>query len=423
MPEQRLRALVVASHPVPYAIPVFRALAQHPQLDFQVVYCSMRGAEAEHDPEFGATVQWDVPLLEGYEWSRVENKGPGDESFFGLRNPGLWKFIREGKFDVVSAHISYVRATFWIAYGAARSSGAAFLFGCDQGSLAARDGRAWKASFKRIVWPRLFRLADQVCVSSSSARDLIRSLRIPEERISLTPLVVDNAWWMARAGEVHRRAVRESWGASEEDVVVLFCAKLQPWKRPLDLLRALVRAGVPKSILIFAGDGPMRQELEAEAAAAGVAARVRFLGFVNQSRLPAVYASADLMVLPSEYEPFAVVVNEAMCCGCPVAASDRVGAARDLVAPVRREFVYPAGDVDALTALLKDALADRAELALLRRAAAAHMNSWSPEQNVAATYETFRTAAERRKPQPLGGAVSDTAAVHTSPKASQKIRE
>jgi glycosyltransferase involved in cell wall biosynthesis len=422
MPEDRLRALVVAAHPVPYAIPVFRALAQHPKLDFRVVYCSMRGAEAQHDPEFGATVQWDVPLFDGYEWSRVENKGTGDESFFGLRNPGLWKFIREGKFDVVSVHISYVQATFWIGYRAARSSGAAFLFGCDQGSLASRDGRAWKESFKRIVWPRLFGLADQVCVSSSSARDLVRSLNIPEERISLTPLVADNAWWMARAAEVNRKSVRESWRAQEQDAVVLFCAKLQPWKRPDDLLRAFARTGVTKSLLVFAGDGPMRQKLEAEAAAAGVGARVRFLGFVNQSQLPAVYASADLMVLPSEYEPFAVVVNEAMCCGCPVVASDRVGAARDLVAPVRREFVYPAGDVDALTALLREALADRAELALLRKAAVAHMNTWSPERNVAATYEAFRTAAERTKRR-SARPVSESASVNTSSSASQKIRE
>jgi glycosyltransferase involved in cell wall biosynthesis len=166
----------------------------------------------------------------------------------------------------------------------------------------------------------------------------------------------------------------------------------------------------------------MRQELEAEAAALGVSKRVRFLGFVNQSQLPAVYASADVMVLPSEYEPFAVVVNEAMCCGCPVIASDRVGAARDLVAPVRQEFVYPAGDVKALAALLKETLADRAGLAALRRAAIAHMHTWSPERNVAATYETFRTAAQRRQ-RPLHIAIAETSPPHTSPTASQKIRE
>ena len=122
----------------------------------------------------------------------------------------------------------------------------------------------------------------------------------------------------------------------------------------------LSKGKVANALLVIAGEGPLRAELESQATALGIAARVRFLGFVNQSQLPAVYTSADLMVLPSEYEPFAVVVNEAMCCGCPVAASDHVGAARDLVAPVRQEFVYRCGDVAALAA------SERAHLPIVR---------------------------------------------------------
>ena len=58
-----------------------------------------------------------------------------------------------------------------------------------------------------------------------------------------------------------------------------------------------------------------------------------FLAFVNQSQLPSVYCASDLFVLPSLFEPFGLVVNEAMLCGLPVAVSDRVGAKFDLVRP------------------------------------------------------------------------------------------
>jgi len=116
-------------------------------------------------------------------------------------------------------------------------------------------------------------------------------------------------------------------------------AKLQPWKRPLDLLRAFVKANLPGAYLVFAGEGPLRAQLEAEAASLGVASRVRLLGFVNQSQLPAVYTASDLLVLPTEYEPFGVVVNEAMCCGCVPVASDGCGSACDLVAPVSEDDV------------------------------------------------------------------------------------
>lgn len=424
MPEHRYRVLAIATHPVQYMAPIFRRMAAHPGFDLHVAYCSLRGAEAAHDPEFGATVQWDVPLLEGYSWTHVPNRGSGDESFFGLRNPGLAKLIRDGNYDAVLCFVGYVRATFWIAYRAAKSSKSAFLFGTDTNTLAPRDGRKWKSAVKKILWPRLFRLADQVIVPSSGARDLMLALGLPAERVTLTPYSVDNDWWMRHSAGVDRAAVRASWGASASDAVILFCAKLQPWKRPGDLLCAFAEAKLSSALLVIAGEGPLRAELESQAAALGVAARVRFLGFVNQSQLPAVYTAADLMVLPSEYEPFAVVVNEAMCCGCPVAASDHVGAARDLVAPVRKEFVYRCGDISALASLLKDALADSARLASLRPAAVAHMQTWSPERNITATFEAIEIAVVRKRRR-AGVALpeSSSAPAHIPPAAPQKLRE
>ncbi len=329
MPERRFRVLALAAHPVQYQAPIFRRMAARKDLDLHVAYCTLRGAEAAHDPGFAATVKWDVPLLDGYSWVHVPNSGSGAENFFGLCNWGLWKLIRAGHFDAVLCYASYTRATFWIAYFAAKFSGTAFLFGTDATSLVPRDAHSWKIKLKKLLWPRLFRLADQVIVPSSATRDLMLSLRIPPERITLTPYSVDNDWWTEKSSQVDRQAARLSWGASPSDTVILFCAKLQPWKRPSDLLQAFARLNSSTTRLVFAGAGPLRSQLEAESVALGVDSRVRFLGFVNQSQLPAIYKSADVMVLPSEYEPFAVVVNEAMCCGCPVIASDRVGAARE----------------------------------------------------------------------------------------------
>jgi len=422
MADRRYRVLAVGTHPVQYMAPIFRRMAAHPGFDLHVAYCSLRGAEAGHDPEFGTTVQWDVPLLEGYSWSHVPNRGSGDESFFGLRNPGLATLIREGHYDAVLCFVGYVRATFWIACRAARSSGAAFLFGTDTITLAPRDGARWKSAVKKILWPRLFGLADQVIVPSSGAYDLMVSLGLPSERVTLTPYCVDNDWWMRQSAAVDRAAVRASWGASDSDAVILFCAKLQPWKRPGDLLRAFAAAKLSNALLVIAGEGPLRGELESLAGTLGIADRVRFLGFVNQTQLPAVYTSADLMVLPSEYEPFAVVVNEAMCCGCPVAASDHVGAARDLVAPVRKEFVFPSGDIAALATLLKNAHTNRGLLASLRGAVVAQMQTWSPERNIDATLHAIGVAASR-KSERSGTRSSDSAAPHRSTAAPQKFHE
>jgi glycosyltransferase involved in cell wall biosynthesis len=391
---RRLRVLAVASHPVQYMAPIFRRLAAHEGVDLHVVYGSLRGAQAAVDRDFGTTVQWDVPLLDGYSWTHLTS-GTSTLMLSRVGHPTLWKFIREGEFDAVLSFTGYLHASFWVALAAAKFSGAAFLFGTDSASLAPRDGRSWKKTFKRLFWPSLFGLADQVIVPSTNTRDLMISLGLPEERVTLTPYCVDNDWWMGRGAQVEREAVRTSWGGGPETLVVLFCAKLQPWKRPRDLLRAFAKAALRDAILLIAGDGALHAALATEAAALGIKEKVRFLGFLNQSQLPAVYTGADLMVLPSRYEPFAVVVNEAMCCGCPVAASDRVGAARDLIAPVNERLIYRCGNLEALTEILRWAAGNREELRALRSAVVARMQSWSPEQNIAATVAAVRIAVSR----------------------------
>jgi glycosyltransferase involved in cell wall biosynthesis len=401
MPDRRYRVLAVATHPVQYMTPIFRRMAKHPSLDFHVAYCTLRGAEAGHDPEFGASIQWDVPVLDGHSWTHVQNRGSGAESFFGFFNPGLWKFIRSGNYDAVLCFIGYVRASFWITCLASKFSKAAFLFGADATSLTPRDGRNWKIPIKKFFWPHLFRLADQVLVPSSDGRDFMCSLGIPRDHVSVAGDCVDNDWWIQQSQQVDRAAVRASWGVSPDDSVIVFSAKLQQWKRPLDLLRAFAKADLPNAFLIYAGSGPQLSQLESETASLGITSRVRFLGFVNQSQLPAVYASADLLILPSEFEPFGLVVNEAMCCGCAVAASDRCGAARDLVAPVCPEFVFPAGNIDALAELMKKAIADPARLKALGRASLAYIQTWSPERNIGAAVDAIRMGLIRRRGESL----------------------
>jgi glycosyltransferase involved in cell wall biosynthesis len=371
-------------------------MALDPTLDLHVAYCSLRGAQVALDPEFGITVQWDIPLLDGYSWVELPNRGSGGEGFFGLRNSGLWKLIREGNFDAVLCYTGYLRASFWIAYFAAKFSGAAFIFGTDAAALGGIDGRMWKIRVKKLFWPFLYRLADQVIVSSAAGVELMRSLRIPAERITLTPFVVDNDWWSAQASDKKRAAARNSWGVAPSQLVVLFCAKLQTWKRPLDLLHAFALANVPNAVLVFAGEGPLRSQLEARAATLGLGERVRFLGFVNQTQLPAVYCGADLFVLPSSYDACPVVVCEAMLCGLPVVLSDEIRGRFDLVRPGLTGEIFPCGEVSALGSTLRRLLNNPSALAVLSRNARARMDTWSLRENIVGTIEAIRVAVQRR---------------------------
>jgi len=379
---RRSRVLLLASHVVQYSSPIFRHMAQDPRLDLQIAYCTLQGATPSVDPEFGVEVAWDTSVLDGYPWVHIPNRSlvPGLGRFFGLFNPGVWGLIRTSRFDAVILP-GYFYFTAWIAIAAAKWAGTPILFVTDSHGLRSWNAQSpWKLRIKRWLVPRIFSLANAILVSSSGGVEYLQSLGFSRERIFLVPTSVDNDWWTGQASKVDRNATRATWKIPVDGTVVLFCAKLQRWKGPLDLLQAFARTNVPNSYLVYAGDGPERKNLERRAAELGLADRLRFLGFVNQSLLPSVYCASDLFVLPSLFEPFGLVVNEAMLCGLPVAVSDRVGAKFDLVRPEENGYVFPAGDVEALAAILREILSDPQRRARMGAAARRRMDTWSPRE-------------------------------------------
>ena len=394
-PLTRRRLLLVGSHVVQYSSPIFQKLAQDQRLEILVAYCSMQGAEACVDPEFGVEVAWDTPLFEGYPWVHVPNRAlrPGLGRFFGLFNPGLWVLIRDGKFDAIFVS-GYFYASAWLAILAAKWHGVGVIFSTDAYSL-----RSLKTRSSWMLWPKkflvrgIFGLGKAVLGSSSGSVEYLKFLGIPESRIVLAPYTVDNAWWTARAAAVDRNEVRARWGIPPASRVVLFCAKLQPWKRPLDVLEAFANTNVNDAYLVYAGDGPLRRSIEARAVELGLFERIRMLGFVNQTQLPAVYGSSDLLVLPSEYDAFGLVVNEAMLCGCPVAVTEFVGAKFDLVRDGENGFVFPCGDVGALARIFHSYFLDQDSRTRMGGAARRRMETWSPREFVESIVKAVEVAA------------------------------
>jgi glycosyltransferase involved in cell wall biosynthesis len=346
-------------------------------------------------------VKWDVPLLDGYSWKQVPNRAlrPALERFFGLVNPGLWRMIHTGRYDAVVIYTGYRYASFWIALAAAKISGAKLIFGTDATSIQMRSGSGMKLWVKPRILSFVFHRADSTLGASIAGKEYLKSLGMPPDSIGVVPLVVDNDWWLARSKSVDRASVRANWGVPMNAPVVMFCAKLQEWKRPADLLRAFAAAAVNGAHLVYAGDGPLANDLAQEAAQLGISDRVHFLGFQNQSQLPAVYSSADLFVLPSKYDPCPAVVCEAMLCGLPVLLSDEILGRREQIDEGETGYIFPCGDVYALADLLRRSLADPARLAAMGQAARRKMNSFSPATNVKAfvdfldaTFENPRTA-------------------------------
>lgn len=391
MSHTKKRVLLACSQPMQNPVPL-QLLSQYAGLDVLMAYCSLPGEKLWGGHEQLTRQTFDVPMLDGYRWVRVRNYSPfpGLAKFYGLINPGLIRLILKRDCCIVYGH-SYI--SFWLAIITSKLFSKPLILTTDATSLESATGGAWKTPIKKRYYSYLYNhVADLILVPSSAAKRFLSSLGVSENRIYLTPYVVDNKYIASVADATDRAKVRKDWRIPADAVVAVFCAKFIPRKRPQDALRAFARARVPNSYLVMVGDGPLKEGLRAEAELLQIADHVRFLGLVKYSYLPQVYAASDVLVFTSEHEPYGLPVNEAMICGIPAIVSDRIGAGYDLVREGETGFVYPCGNVDALASVLREILSDRGMLIRMGKNARERMETWSPRENAAVTVEAIERA-------------------------------
>lgn len=161
---------------------------------------------------------------------------------------------------------------------------------------------------------------------------------------------------------------------------IVYCGRLAPEKRVDLLLEAFnnLVAPRPEWDLVIVGGGPLAGSLRTSVPPQW-ADRVQWLGFLDdQDAVSAIYRNCDVLALPSDFEPWAVVINEALAAGLAVVASDKVGAAADLVRPGINGLVFAHGDAAALTDCLR-AVTEPGTTASMKQAAAAVLADWRRE--------------------------------------------
>lgn len=173
---------------------------------------------------------------------------------------------------------------------------------------------------------------------------------VPAARLSWVPCVSDGEVFRTNAfpDAARRTAFREMHGAGPSEIVFVISGKLEPRKRPADAIEALARCGDPRARLWVLGSGPLEEELGALARERGVRQRVAWLGFRNQTELPAVLQAADVLVHPSSQDPWPYSILEGAISGLALLLSDRVGSYPDLITKAGAGEVFPVGNIDAL---------------------------------------------------------------------------
>lgn len=317
---------------VPYREPLFTRLAAAPELRVRVIYqaASQRSWD-QAQGWFPSEHSYDTEHLRPFQ---IPRKG---------RSPITWPRGLEralSRFDpdvVVASEFgpATLRALAWCRI---RRRALVIL------SEVTSDAQRTLSTPQRQLHRLLARHVDGLIAVSSAARDRLRELGAPPQRLTVSLQPVDEDALRAAVAKRERR--------EPGPVMVLTVARLVPDKGLQTLIDAFAAASLDEqeASLCIVGGGPLQEPLRERAQTLGVP--VRFAGALASSELPALYAQADLFVLPSLYEPFGVALREAVVAGLPVVCSTAVGAADDLAHAGQNAILVAPGDVDGLARAL-----------------------------------------------------------------------
>lgn len=278
--------------------------------------------------------------------------------------PRLYRLFRQIKPDVVHTHLLHADL-----YGipAARLASVPVVITSRHNDNAFRRQPVLR-QVNRILW----RMADAgIAISDSIARFAVEVEGAKAEKVHTIPYGLPYTPIPPAEVQEARDTMRENLGFGRNTLLVGMICRLVEQKGVIYGLRAFSRiaAQLPSAYLIIAGDGPQRRSLEAEMLLLGLQGRVRFLGWRDD--VPQIMAALDVLLVPSLWEGFGLVMLEAMAQAVPVIASG-VSAIPEIVVHGETGLLTPPRDVDELAVSLAALLGDHA----LRR----HMGMMAQER-------------------------------------------
>lgn len=192
--------------------------------------------------------------------------------------------------------------------------------------------------------------------------------------------------------EKRSQALREKWGASPDDTVLMFVSRLAKEKNVGLAIAAYrgIREKLPQTKMVFVGDGPMRKQLEKSCPEA------IFSGIKKGEELATHYASGDLFLFPSLTETFGNVISEAIASGLAVLSYDKAAAKELIVNNINAIVVPPGDEFEFINAAVALAL-DKPRLQRIRQAAAPSISHLSWEAIYSSFEETLVNVINRHE--------------------------
>jgi glycosyltransferase involved in cell wall biosynthesis len=337
---------IVTTHPIQYNAPWFKLLNERGFVVPKVFYTwSQVELGLKFDPGFNKAVKWDIPLLEGYDFTFVNNTSlnPGSHHKKGIINPTLISQIESWKPDAILIFgwnfISHLEC---IKYFYKKIP---VLFRGD--STLLRKQFFIKKLLRQVYLKWVYHFIDYALYVGKENKKYFKKCGLKNSQLVFAPHAIDNNRFKDADGKYLASAIewKQQLQIDTNAFVFLYAGKLETIKDPLLLISFAQKFKEQPVHFIIAGNGPLQNRLKDKAANNP---QITFIDFQNQQKMPALYRMANCFMLTSKSETWGLCINEAMACGNVVIVRNTCACAPDLVENGTNGFVFDANNMDVL---------------------------------------------------------------------------
>ncbi|MFD2999139.1 glycosyltransferase [Pontibacter toksunensis] len=376
---------IITTHPIQYNAPIFKMLTERKKVEVKVFYTWEQSKEEVYDPLFKRIIKWDLPLLEGYEYSFLRNKAkePGSHHFWGINNPDIKEQILDYEPSAILvfgwSYISHLKVLKYF------SGKIPIIFRGD--STLMNEEVGLKRLLRKLFLTWVYRHITKALFVGKKNEEYYLRFGVKPEQLVFAPHAVENDRFQGNSNSSSQINWREKLMIPESATVLLFAGKFEPRKNPFLLISAFKELKSTNMHLVMVGNGDFEKELKQQSADVS---NIHYLDFQNQQNMPSIYKMADVFVLPSKSETWGLAVNEAMACGSAVLVSDKCGCSVDLVDPGVNGYIFESDNKnDLLEKLAFYEKASKDSISKMGLASQDKIQEWSFE-SICSTVESLK---------------------------------
>ncbi len=237
--------------------------------------------------------------------------------------------------------------------------------------------KTYKKIIKKFLYPILFKFPKFFLPGGRRQAEYLNYYGVKNNKIinaQMTVNVERIQKYVSKIKENHRENLRLKYNASKDDAVFLYVGRLLDWKGIRELISAIGSITDVRAKLWIVGTGELADEVINVAAKTQ---RISYFGRISTDLLLDIYHAADVFVLPSYWEPWGLVINEAMAAGKPIITTDTVGCVDDLLINHWNGLIIQPKNSSALSKAINFLLKNPDKLMEMADNAKAHISSWT----------------------------------------------